>query len=379
MSEVGHQQGGRLAIGLGQLQHALPINRVLMELVHKKHVPDFMAAAQKVEDCGDVPDIVGLAEQILDIAHDAKQFGRLKNDPLTDQGIAFMMLYSAEGTNPAFYQVLNNRCYDPDRNKIMPFGECIVGTVKHMRYIEPYPNGVVLRGVKADLVSEYPEGREVVWHGFCSTTKSIAVLSNPMFCGDSGKRTIFQITLTQGQAREITRYSLIAAEDEVLLPPGCRFKVDSVLPQGDLTIIQMTELRSKAWIMDLSTPHEPQPEAQSLVQQPTTTIQHGAVQQPTTTLQPKSKDNNAKVRQKPNVTATALNLLALTCVQHVVRVVCYGCDWTAGGKSGAFSSVGLAVKSLACLRGHIPCRLSARFADGDVSAAACRACGMRWL
>ena len=59
----------------------------------------------------------------------------------------------------------------------------------------------------------------------------------------------------------------------------------------------------------------------------------------------------------------------------VVRVVCDGCDWTAGGKSGAFSSVGLAVKSLACLRGHIPCRLSARFADGDVSAAACRACG----
>ena len=56
-----------------------------------------------------------------------------------------------------------------------------------------------------------------------------------------------------------------------------------------------------------------------------------------------------------------------------MRVVCDGCDWTADCKSGAFSSVGLAVKSLACLRGHIPCRLSARFADGDVSAAACRA------
>eukprot|EP01044_Picomonas_judraskeda_P047783 COSAG03_NODE_27335_length_253_cov_2.629870_1_plen_40_part_01 len=35
---------------------------------------------------------------------------------------------------------------------------------------------------------------------------------------------------------------------------------------------------------------------------------------------------------------------------RVVRVVCDGCDWTAVGKSGAFSSVGLAVKSLACLR-----------------------------
>ena len=31
------------------------------------------------------------------------------------------------------------------------------------------------------------------------TTKSIDVLNNSMFCGDSGKRTIFQIALTQGQ------------------------------------------------------------------------------------------------------------------------------------------------------------------------------------
>ena len=31
------------------------------------------------------------------------------------------------------------------------------------------------------------------------TTKSMKVLENPMFCGDKGKRTIFVITLTQGQ------------------------------------------------------------------------------------------------------------------------------------------------------------------------------------
>ena len=105
------------------------------------------------------------------------------------------------------------------------------------------------------------------------TTKSMKVLSNPMFCGSEGKRTIFVITLTQSQvridfptlsplfpdvvlarqARDITRYSLIASEDEVLLPPGCRFRVESVLPQGgDLTLIQLTELPSEEWILDLS-------------------------------------------------------------------------------------------------------------------------------
>ena len=38
----------------------------------------------------------------------------------------------------------------------------------------------------------------------------------------------------------------------MLLPPGCRFKVESVLPQGDLTIIQLKELPSTEWILDLS-------------------------------------------------------------------------------------------------------------------------------
>ena len=70
-----------------------------------------------------------------------------------------------------------------------------------------------------------------VQHGFSSTTKTVDVLSNPQFCGESGLRTIFVILLTQGQARDITMYSLVPSEGEVLLPPGSRFRVISMLPQ----------------------------------------------------------------------------------------------------------------------------------------------------
>ena len=77
------------------------------------------------------------------------------------------------------------------------------------------------------------------------------MLRNPQLCGETGKRTIFAIKLTQGQARDIARYSFVS-EHEVLLPPGCHFKVESVLPQGDLTLIQLCELPSREWIMDLS-------------------------------------------------------------------------------------------------------------------------------
>ena len=44
-------------------------------------------------------------------------------------------------------------------------------------------------------------------------------------CTAGRPRTFFIIALTQGQARDITRYSLLSDEDEVLLPPGCMFRV----------------------------------------------------------------------------------------------------------------------------------------------------------
>ena len=87
----------RMAIGLGQIQHAVPINRVFAELTKQPGIPDIMAATQQVEDCGEIPDIVGLAAQILDMAQDAKQFGKLKSDPLTVQGVAFLACAEDQG------------------------------------------------------------------------------------------------------------------------------------------------------------------------------------------------------------------------------------------------------------------------------------------
>ncbi len=86
---------------------------------------------------------------------------------------------------------------------MLPYGRFIVGLTYSIKDIEAYPNTSVFRGVKADLRAHYPKGREVTWYGFCSTTKSIEVLSNSMFCGTTGKRTIFSIALTQGQVRTI--------------------------------------------------------------------------------------------------------------------------------------------------------------------------------
>ena len=155
--------------------------------------------ALEVEDAGIIPGVLNMAEVTLATAKDQKQFGTLKDDPLCIQGIAYIMKYSAEDTHPTFYGDMNNKCYLKDRTNIDPYGKSAVSTLHHMKKTKPFPNGTVTRGVKADLRDDYKKGREFTWHGFCSTTKSISVLNNSMFCGHSGKRTIFQIALTQGQ------------------------------------------------------------------------------------------------------------------------------------------------------------------------------------
>ena len=109
-----------------------------------------------------------VAETTLANARDAKEFGALKDDPLDVQGIAHIMKYSAEDTQPTFYGDMNNKCYLKDRTNIDPYGKYAVSTLHHMKQTKPFPNGTVTRGVKADLQKDYVEGREFTWHGFCS-------------------------------------------------------------------------------------------------------------------------------------------------------------------------------------------------------------------
>ena len=145
-----------------------------------------------IERDAHIPNAVQMARTTLETARDQKRFGRLKDVPLDEESIAFVMKYSAEDTVPPLYKAMNDACYNPDRSYFTPFAPFVVSTVLAMKCIEPYDReATVFRGVKADLRADYVEGRELTWYGFCSTTKSMAVLSNPMFCGDAGKFVLY--------------------------------------------------------------------------------------------------------------------------------------------------------------------------------------------
>lgn len=101
------------------------------------------------------------------------------------------------------------------------------------------------RGVKLDLVSvnsdKFCEDESVIWWSFSSCTSRLSVLKNPLFLGETGDRTIFQVMTTK--AVNIEEFSAVKNEAEWLLPAGCVFNITGVLnkdPSG-LTIISLED------------------------------------------------------------------------------------------------------------------------------------------
>ena len=102
------------------------------------------------------------------------------------------------------------------------------------------------RGIPKDMVEDsgpcarYEEGDEVFWWGFSSCTRNARVLESPQFFGDKGERTLF--TVEARGAVDISEYSLIPREEEVLLFPGTMLEVSSRLRMGPgLWLVQLSE------------------------------------------------------------------------------------------------------------------------------------------
>jgi len=90
------------------------------------------------------------------------------------------------------------------------------------------------------LSEEYKKGKKFTWWGFSSTTNEVEVLSSELFFGKHGKRTLFNLHTKLGC--DINKYSVYQKESEILLPPGIRLEVISVLSQGDSQIVSLKEL-----------------------------------------------------------------------------------------------------------------------------------------
>jgi hypothetical protein len=96
--------------------------------------------------------------------------------------------------------------------------------------------------VKSDIsaVMKSKEKEKITWNSFSSTTLNSKILDNPAFLGTTGSRALFYIDCKSG--RNISLLSACPSEEEILLLPCTSFKIDSVIVQGDLTIVNLTEV-----------------------------------------------------------------------------------------------------------------------------------------
>ena len=164
-----------------------------------------------------------------DAADDVKNFSH-KDTPLSTDQLAGIHLYTQE-TDPAngtdsLYAIMNGALRNSDRSQVKWMKKFIYLLLHALSKCPKSNASILYRGVALDLKCEYSTGRTVTWHQASSCTSSVDVLSNPLFLGESGPRTIFAITLApDSRARCISEFSAVRFEDEVLLPPHTRLKV----------------------------------------------------------------------------------------------------------------------------------------------------------
>ena len=137
------------------------------------------------------------------------------------------------------YPELNAKLRSESRAELkqgyFPHLRLLVAALGKLRSAQGGEKRVVNRGVRRDLVSlhpgDYRKDETMVWWPLSSCTSDVSVLSNPMFLGKSGDRTIFQIHTSQ--AVDIAAFSAIKEEAELLLPPGVALLITGVLPVGN--------------------------------------------------------------------------------------------------------------------------------------------------
>eukprot|EP00931_Biecheleriopsis_adriatica_P093727 TRINITY_DN6745_c0_g1_i4.p1 TRINITY_DN6745_c0_g1~~TRINITY_DN6745_c0_g1_i4.p1 ORF type:complete len:493 (-),score=88.17 TRINITY_DN6745_c0_g1_i4:38-1420(-) len=173
----------------------------------------------------------------------AKQFAR---DPgiraktarvigLTMCMVVAIWMYTTESP---LYHKLNAALRSRDRTTLtsfyFPYLRLLLTAIRKIRAMGDGSVQIVNRGVKRDLVKEYPDaykrGESMIWWSITSTTSDLEVLSNPLFLGNQGDRTLCQIKTRN--AVDISEFSAIP-EAELVMCCATGIRFTAVLDLGN--------------------------------------------------------------------------------------------------------------------------------------------------
>jgi hypothetical protein len=159
------------------------------------------------------------------------------DERLSVDEIAAIQIYTQES---AFFKVLNARLRSSEQQHLKRYFFPYLKLFLTGLYKLPFQsNTMVFRGVKRDLSEHFEKGTEVVWWSISSCTTHIEALAP--FLGPKGDRTQFFVSTVA--VVDVSRYSAIKKEREVILPPGSELCVQSMHDVGHgLCQIQLKQM-----------------------------------------------------------------------------------------------------------------------------------------
>jgi hypothetical protein len=164
-------------------------------------------------------------------------------DGLTHDESASIFLYTMEWKEGyrSLYSILNETLRTADYKQLEPWFKYLKLSLTALAKIPCAPQQTVWRGIRKDLSAEFPRKTGVTWWCFSSCTKTLPVLENDLYLGQSGTRTLFSIEICNG--RNVRDHSYYQNEDEILLLPGTFMEVQSQFnPAPDLHIIHLEQM-----------------------------------------------------------------------------------------------------------------------------------------
>ena len=178
---------------------------------------------------------------------------------LTRDQSAAIFLYTMEGTLDSLYDVLNRALRQRQRAILAPW---LLFLKLFVIALEKCPTRTcnVWRGVKGDQRRLFSRGETFTWWSITSCSTRVSELRNFL----SADGTLFMIEAVQG--RDVSLYSAIPGEEEIILAPGTKFTVmdNSLEHETGLHVVHLKELSANG----SQTHNETQPAKQASVPPP---------------------------------------------------------------------------------------------------------------
>ena len=147
----------------------------------------------------------------------AKQNCHQSSSLLTWDESAAIYLYSMP---MGFFTCLNEYLRAENRDALKPWFSFLKLFITALEKLPP-SDLIAWRGVAGDVGSAFAENNMQTWWSVNSCSKALNVVE--MYLGDSG--TVFAIDATNG--KDISAFSVFQEEQEIILMPGSRFRVQS--------------------------------------------------------------------------------------------------------------------------------------------------------